>query len=45
MNKSMEPLYVPDQDIANNFSNKNVNEFKYNDEDQMKQFDGQLRSA
>ena len=45
MIKSMKPLYVPDQDISNNFSDKNVNEFNYNDEDKMKQFDGQLRSA
>lgn len=41
--QTMEPLYVPNQDVSQNFDQKNVNEFDYKDADQLKEFDRTLK--
>ena len=43
LNKTMEPLFIPNQNIENNFDKKNVNEHQYKDEDELKKFDRDLK--
>ena len=41
-NKTIEPLFIPNKNIENNFDKKNVNEYQYKDEDELKKFDWDL---
>ena len=45
LNQTMEPIYVPDTNIEKNFDKKRVEEFKFGDEEDLKEYQDDLRST